>query len=352
MAGEVTLAVLAQATQRHPDNEDVCAEAFLHYIRAGERKSSQQVRSSPTLALELGPDTCLARQISMRMQRAFKNDKYLWWSVMSMLLQVSDTKNPTNELLLSLAERQITSHYTQLRQAAGLAPMPTTTLLPGSKLTIEAKAELAPDDATGKLDIDDVVHNGKADASPAGAEKEALVTPVSNKAPGREKGKGKAVPTSEALSATHAVSEPASPKTPKELEYDSAHQFHLITRFLELRVLHANAKAAASAKASSASIALVAGPTPPSLASSTPLVLPSLPTSELPLSVQQALLAHFASLEANKWCERGLGLEIWRREVELQHGSLEGGDWTTSWERLRKTLEKGLSVSSCKRLGF
>lgn len=43
-AGDAMLAVLAKATQRHPENEDVCVEAFLHYVRVGERKSAQQVR--------------------------------------------------------------------------------------------------------------------------------------------------------------------------------------------------------------------------------------------------------------------------------------------------------------------
>jgi hypothetical protein len=41
--GEETLACLAKATQRFPENEDLCVEAFLHYIRAGERKLAQQV---------------------------------------------------------------------------------------------------------------------------------------------------------------------------------------------------------------------------------------------------------------------------------------------------------------------
>jgi hypothetical protein len=38
--------VLALATQRHPDNEQVCVEVFQDYCRMGERKSAQQVRLS------------------------------------------------------------------------------------------------------------------------------------------------------------------------------------------------------------------------------------------------------------------------------------------------------------------
>lgn len=55
------LVVLAKATQRHPDNEDVCLEAFAHYLRVGEIKSAQQVRSFSSLRPHLFPLICHKR---------------------------------------------------------------------------------------------------------------------------------------------------------------------------------------------------------------------------------------------------------------------------------------------------
>jgi hypothetical protein len=238
----------------------------------------------------------------MRMQRTFKNEKYLWWSIMSILVQVRDLSNPTNDLLLSLAERQITSHYTQLRTAAGITTDDTT---PHDKLGV-----------------------GEISATDGDVENSTIV-----KAPGRDKGKGKEA----SATASGTDSPPEQPSSPSKvtLEFDSAHEFFLITRFLELRALQSNAKASTpSSTAITPAVPVSSFPAPSAI------VLPSI-ASDIPLSLQQTLLAHFASKEADKWCERGLGLEIWRREVELQHGSLEGGDWLRSWERLRKSLEGG-----------
>ncbi|KAL8278029.1 hypothetical protein RQP46_009661 [Phenoliferia psychrophenolica] len=275
--GDATLALFAKATQSHPENEEVCIEAFLHYVRVAERKSAQQ--------------------IAMRMQRTFKKEPYLWWFVESILLQVSDSTDPSNNLLLSLAERQITSHYAQLRSTAGL-PASLPTLKKGS--------------AAQPLEID------------------------APKAPGRDKGKGKDVGASGAETPPTPPTE--SPKGPKALEFSSTHEFHLITRFLELRVVQEEANAAALAPATSNAVAVIpAAPKQPP----PPTVLPSLPTDGVPVSLKDTLLAHFASPDANKWCERGLGLELWRREVELKYGSVDGGEWVASWNRLKHSLEQG-----------
>lgn len=231
----------------------------------------------------------------MRMQRTFKSVKYLWWSVMMILLQVSaDLSNPANDILLSLAERQISSHYSSLRTTADLNPTPTTT------------------PPNGKLEIEGV---------PAKAETQEESEKAVVKAPGRDKGKGKATsPTPETAISTP---NPSTSPSPRLLEFDSTHEFFLVTRFLELRLLHAAQK-----------------PTPPP--SPAAIILPSLPVpAEEALSLRQTLLAHFASKDAERWCERGLGHEIWRREVELRHGSVEGGEWLAAWERLSRSLEKG-----------
>lgn len=116
--------------------------------------------------------------------------------------------------------------------------------------------------------------------------------------------------------------------------YNSADEFHVVTRFLELRAQYASSSASSSS--SSATLASSSAP---------PLVLPSLlpaPTPDAPApSPADALLAHFASPEADKWCATNLGLELWRREVGLEYGTRENGAWEREVKRLRGALEKG-----------
>ncbi|GAA5989285.1 hypothetical protein JCM10908_001242 [Rhodotorula pacifica] len=109
--------------------------------------------------------------------------------------------------------------------------------------------------------------------------------------------------------------------------YESANEFHLVTRLLELRAQYA------AASSTSTSVPL---------ASTSKLVLPSLPESKQPRTPSRALLDHFASPEADKRCEENLGFELWRREVELEYGTVGGGEWRRLWERLARGLrEKG-----------
>ncbi|GAA5970754.1 hypothetical protein JCM21900_002379 [Sporobolomyces salmonicolor] len=212
--GEEALAILAEATQKHPDNEDVAQEAFLHYVRVVEQRSAQQ--------------------ISMRMSKTFQDERYLWWSIMSIVLQIRDLSNPQAELLLSLAERQLTTHF----------------------------AKSSTSDSNDSLTFS---------------------------------------------------------------EYASPHEFHVVTRLLELRAQYTAAMPSTSSSSSSPSS----------------LVLPSLPPSDSPRTPQQALLAHLSSTEGDKWCERNLGFELWRREAELRYGTVDGGEWKHLWQRLEMTLEKG-----------
>lgn len=212
---------------------------------------------------------------------------------MSALLQVRDLENPTNTILLSLAERQISEHYIQRRKEIGLDETTTPSLNNATSSTVNP------------------INGG---------------TLIAN----RDKGKGKAT---EADIETTAET---STTTTDFICFENAHEFHLITRFLELRVLNADAKEAA---ASTSTSAVVSKPftLPPQA-----LVLPSIVTNtDTPMSPKQVLLAHFSSQEGNRWCERGLGLEIWRKECELKHGSLEGGDWQNSWDRLEASLKRG-----------
>ena len=99
--------------------------------------------------------------------------------------------------------------------------------------------------------------------------------------------------------------------------YESANDFHLITRLLELRAQYAAASSSA---------------TP---ANTSNLVLPSLPASpDQPRTAARALLEHLASPEADKRCAENLGFELWRREIELEYGSVQGGEWKRLWDRL------------------
>lgn len=45
------MALFAKATEMHPNNENVAIEAFLHYVRVGERRSAQQVSLSLLIPL-------------------------------------------------------------------------------------------------------------------------------------------------------------------------------------------------------------------------------------------------------------------------------------------------------------
>lgn len=113
--------------------------------------------------------------------------------------------------------------------------------------------------------------------------------------------------------------------------YADANEFHLISRLLELRAQYGAAAAAASSASSTPSTAV---------ASTSKLVLPSLPASEEPRTAARALLDHFASSEADKRCGENLGFELWRRQVELEYGSVDGGDWTKLWTRLALGLRE------------
>ena len=105
--------------------------------------------------------------------------------------------------------------------------------------------------------------------------------------------------------------------------YETANEFHLITRLLELRAQYA-------ASSSSA--------TP---ANTSNLVLPSLPASpDQPRTAARALLDHLASPEADKRCAENLGFELWRREIELEYGSVQGGEWKRLWDRLALGLKQ------------
>ncbi|GAA5837515.1 hypothetical protein JCM9279_006776 [Rhodotorula babjevae] len=96
--GDDALELLAEAVKKHPDNEDLSTEAFLQHVRANDRKGAQQT--------------------ALRMSKHFSDERYFWWSILSTILAVRDLDNPDGPLLLSIAERQLSTRYAS-RPAGG-----------------------------------------------------------------------------------------------------------------------------------------------------------------------------------------------------------------------------------------
>jgi hypothetical protein len=90
------------ACKRHQGNEDVCVESICHFIRAREWKRIQQ------LAMKMHKSFGVTPSSSKPIGDDESHNKYLWWSVMSMILQAGEPSNrPSVPLLLSLCDRLI-----------------------------------------------------------------------------------------------------------------------------------------------------------------------------------------------------------------------------------------------------
>ncbi|TDL21521.1 actin cytoskeleton organization protein [Rickenella mellea] len=76
-----------EAYKRQPTNEDLGAQSFFANVRAGRWKAAQQVAT--------------------RMHKQFKSDRFIYWSVMSAVLQAKDPSTPptTRPILFQLAHR-------------------------------------------------------------------------------------------------------------------------------------------------------------------------------------------------------------------------------------------------------
>ncbi|GLB34889.1 putative N-acetyltransferase B complex (NatB) non catalytic subunit [Lyophyllum shimeji] len=83
-----------EAYKQQPFNEELGAQTFFANVRAGQWKSAQQ--------------------IATKMHKQFHDDRYLYWNVMSAVLQANDAATPPNmrTLLYKLAHRLITSSPT------------------------------------------------------------------------------------------------------------------------------------------------------------------------------------------------------------------------------------------------
>ncbi|KAF5381081.1 hypothetical protein D9615_004014 [Tricholomella constricta] len=82
------------AYKQQPANEELGAQTFFAHVRAGHWKSAQQ--------------------IATKMHKQFQEDRYLYWSVISAVLQANDTATPPSMrmILYKLAHRLITSSPT------------------------------------------------------------------------------------------------------------------------------------------------------------------------------------------------------------------------------------------------
>ncbi|KAJ3517170.1 hypothetical protein NLJ89_g669 [Agrocybe chaxingu] len=83
-----------EAYKKQPTNEELGAQTFFANVRASHWKS--------------------AHQIATRMYKQFQEDRYLYWSVISAILQARDISTPSNMrvILFKLAHRLITSSPT------------------------------------------------------------------------------------------------------------------------------------------------------------------------------------------------------------------------------------------------
>ncbi|KAK0228730.1 actin cytoskeleton organization protein [Armillaria fumosa] len=89
-----TVVMFEEAFKKEPTNEDLGAQTFLSNVRAGHWKSAQQ--------------------IATKLYKTFQEDRYLYWSVMSAVLQANDISTPTamRPVLYQLANRLISSSPT------------------------------------------------------------------------------------------------------------------------------------------------------------------------------------------------------------------------------------------------
>jgi len=73
-----------EAFKKQPQNEDLGCQTFFANVRAGNWKSAHQVGVSftPFAALNF-------LQVANRMFKLFQEDRYLYWSIISAVLQVS-----------------------------------------------------------------------------------------------------------------------------------------------------------------------------------------------------------------------------------------------------------------------
>ncbi|KAF8077880.1 actin cytoskeleton organization protein [Lyophyllum atratum] len=86
--------MFGEAYKQQPTNEELGAQTFFANVRAGHWKSAQQ--------------------IATKMHKQFQEDRYLYWSVISAVLQANDASTPPSmrTLLYKLAHRLITSSPT------------------------------------------------------------------------------------------------------------------------------------------------------------------------------------------------------------------------------------------------
>lgn len=82
------------AYKQHPQNEDLGTQTFFANVRVGNWKAGQQVAT--------------------KMHKQFTDDRYLYWSVFSAVLQANDVATPENmrPILLKLALRLIAAGST------------------------------------------------------------------------------------------------------------------------------------------------------------------------------------------------------------------------------------------------
>ena len=76
------------AYKQQPTNEDLGAQTFFANVRTGNWKTAQQVRLLCVYCISAITDSKRCRKVATKMHKQFHNDRYLYWGVISTVLQV------------------------------------------------------------------------------------------------------------------------------------------------------------------------------------------------------------------------------------------------------------------------
>ena len=76
------------AYKKQPGNEELGCQTFFANVRASHWKSAQQVCALSPLCISCNVFTTFINQIASKMYKQFQEERYLYWSVISSVLQV------------------------------------------------------------------------------------------------------------------------------------------------------------------------------------------------------------------------------------------------------------------------
>jgi len=78
------------AYKQQPTNEDLGSQTFFANVRTGNWKTAQQVNFLCLYHMSAIIDLEQYCEVATKLHKQFHNDRYLYWSVISTVLQVSE----------------------------------------------------------------------------------------------------------------------------------------------------------------------------------------------------------------------------------------------------------------------